>query len=387
MTNSLSGNGTITQRGVGNLTISGNNSLTGIIDIGAYNLTLASANAIGTTTLFSNGGNLSFAPNITVSSLNSSGNITLSSAANILNSYTANGYVNALSSLNVGGNLIANNGTSVTGSAGVSGNVVVTGAANFSNNLTVGGDLTITGASTLGGFVATSGNQSYNGNMTFLSSGTPATANTSAISNFYSSNGNINFNGAVSAGSDSAAAQRSLVVSATNGTALFNNQIGQTVVTNQSGVIQNIPYQNYNNTSISPYALDVHAQTIRVNGDISTFATQQYTGSVVIGGNGSNGNVRLLLSMDPSIIINGDINGSAIGQDSLVMAAVNLPGETTLPTIRTGNIGLTTPLANVKMIQGQQNINTTANFTPLVADISFPTGQMNLNGSVDIHNR
>ena len=83
LTNSISGGGTITQRGAGNLTISGNNSINGVVDIAGYNLTLASANAMGNATLVSTGGNLSFAPNVAVSSLTTSGNITLSNTANI----------------------------------------------------------------------------------------------------------------------------------------------------------------------------------------------------------------------------------------------------------------------------------------------------------------
>ncbi|MBU3557621.1 hypothetical protein ICN18_08260, partial [Polynucleobacter sp. Ross1-W9] len=383
LTNNVSGGGVITQRGAGNLTISGNNSITGAVDIGAYNLTLASANAMGNATLVSAGGNLSFASGVAVSSLTTSGNVTLSNNANIANTFTANGYVTALGNINAGGNLIANNGISVTGSASVGGNVVVTGAANFASNVTTGGDMTVNGASIFGGIVNTTGNQTYNGDLTFLSSGTPSTANNSAISNFYSSAGNISFNGAISAGLDSAAAQRDLVISAANGTVLFNNQVGQNIASVQNGSTQYIPYANYSRASFSPYEMEVKAQNIQLNADVSTFGAQQYTGSVVIGGNGSNGNIRLLLSMDPSIIVKGDINGATAGQDSLVLAAVNLPGESVAPVISTGNIGLLVPLANVKTIQGQQNTNTTGNSNPLVADISFPTGQLNLNGSVN----
>ena len=104
---------------------------------------------------------------------------------------------------------------------------------------------------------------------------------------------------------------------------------------------------------------------------------------MIIGGNGNNGNIRLLLSMDPSIIVKGDINGTKAGQDSLVLAAVNLPGEAATPVISTGNIGLITPLANLQTIQGQQNTNITGGQSPLVADISIPSGQLNLNGSIN----
>jgi MBG domain (YGX type)/YDG domain len=383
LTNTLTGSGTITQRGVGNLTISGNNSISGLIDIASYNLTLANANAAGTATIVSSGGNLSVAPNIALSSLSTSGNITLGTAANITNNFTANGYVNALSSITTGGNLIANNGISVASTTNVAGNVVVSGLANLSGNISVGGDLTINGISTLSGFVNTVGNQTYNGSLTFLSSGTPSTSNTTAIANFYSSAGNISFDGMVSAGLGSAAAQRDLVVSASNGTILFNDQVGQAVTNVQNGTTQFIPYSNYSQANFSPYALDVNAKNIRLNGDVNTFVSQQYTGSVAIGGNGSNGNIRLLLSMDPSIVVNGDINGVIAGQNSLVLAALNLPGESTNSTIQTGNIGLITPLANLKTIQGEQKTNTTGNQTPLVADLSFPTGQLNLNGSVN----
>jgi hypothetical protein len=379
LTNTISGAGTITQRGAGNLTISGNNTMTGVVDIGAYNLTLANSNALGTATLASSGGNLSVASNVVLPNLNTSGNITLATAVNVSNAFTANGYVNALNNINVGGNLTANDGLSVVGLVTVGGNLMSTGTTSFANNVTVTGNLSITGTSALAGFVNTVGDQTYDGALTFTSSGTPQNL---SGANFYSSMGNISYMGTVSAGLGSNSAERNLVVAAPNGTVLFNDQVGQSVILARGSSIETILFANYNHADINPYALDVTAQKIKLFGDITTFQSQKYTGSVLIGDNGANGNIRLLLSMDPSITVDGPINDVTLGQHTLLLRALSLPNTNEVPIITYGNVGLTTALAALDVLVGQQDTDLAA--IPHVADIApIRLGVVNQTGQVN----
>jgi hypothetical protein len=367
LTNTISGNGSITQRGPGMLTISGNNTLSGAVDIGSYNLTVASSNALGGATLVSNGGSLTIGSNVTLPSLRTSGNLTLTSGANISNAFIANnGSITAQGNLNVAGNLTAN------------GDIAIAGLTN------VGGNLIFNGSSSIGGFVSTYGNQFYGGPVTFTSSGVLSNGGIAAVPNFFSSAGNISFNSTVSAGLGSAAARRNLVVSAQNGAVLFNDQVGQNVIDARNVSILTIPYSSYSHADISPYALEVAAQKIQIFGDISTFNSQQYTGAVLIGNNGANGKIRLLLSMDPSINVSGSINDAVSGQDVLVLRAIRLPGDTAIPTITYGDVGTTAPLAGFDVLVGQQN--TDPMVRPLVADISPSrydyVGTINNGGSV-----
>ena len=220
--------------------------------------------------------------------------------------------------------------------------------------------------------------------MTFARSGTLTIGNASAISNFISTSGNISFNGTLSAGNGSAAANRSLVISAANGTVLFNDQVGQNVIDSRGASIQTKSYSLYSDANDNPYALEVDAKTIKIFGDISTFNSQQYTGSVIVGNNGSNGNARLLLSMDPSIKVIGSVNDAVAGQDTLVLRAIRLPGDPATPTISLQDVGLTTPLAALDVLVGEQNTNLSS--APLIAEINPDryryVGTIDLGGSV-----
>ena len=220
--------------------------------------------------------------------------------------------------------------------------------------------------------------------MTFTSSGALTNGSAVAVPNFYSSVGNISFNGTLSAGNGSAAANRSLVISAANGTVLFNDQVGQNVIDSRGSSIQTKSYSLYSDANENPYALEVEAKTIKIFGDISTFNAQQYTGSVIVGNNGSNGNVRLLLSMDPSIKVIGSINDVVAGQDTLVLRAIRLPNDPATPTISLRDVGLTTPLAGLDVLVGEQNTNLSS--APLIAEINPDryryVGTIDLGGSV-----
>ena len=282
LTNAVSGTGILQQRGAGMLTVSGNNTLSGVIDIGSYSLTLGSTNALGSGSLLSNGGNLSVTNGIT------------------LNQLTVNGAVNLLSTVN------------------------------------------------------TTYDQTYNGALTFMSSGTPYSVNGAAVANFYSASGNVNFMGAVSAGVGSKRAERNLVVSAKNGTVLFNNQVGQNVVASRLSNIETINFADYNQSDISPYSVDVEAKTIKLFADVTSIETQQYRGAMLVGDNGSNGNVRLLLSMDPLISITGSIDDVNEGQHTLMLRAITLNDAP--PTINVNaDIGQYKVLNNIDAATGRQN--------------------------------
>jgi hypothetical protein len=383
LTNTISGAGNISQRGIGTLNITGNNSMSGTVDITNYSLALGNANALGSATVVADGGNLSIGSGIVLPSLNTSGNINLISDVNISNAFTANGLVNALGNITTGGNLTANSGIAANGLVNVGANILVNGSSVFAGDVNAVGNITLNGNSSLNGLVNSGGNQFYGGAVTFTSSGALTTANTAAVSNFISTGGNISFNSTVNAGNGSAATNRSLVISATNGTVLFNDQVGQNVIRLRSAEIETIPYTSYGHMDVSPYALKVGARTIKLFGDISTFASQEYIGSVLVGNNGSNGNIRLMLSMDPSITINGPINDVVAGQDTLVLRAIRLPNDPATPTISLGDVGLTTPLAGLNILVGEQNtIQNNASVAQIRTSRFDYVGTINLGGSV-----
>ncbi|MGV0963538.1 MAG: beta strand repeat-containing protein, partial [Polynucleobacter sp.] len=280
--NSISGSGSIVQRGAGTLSITGNNSMSGIVDIANYSLALGSQNALGSANVASTGGILS-----------------------------------------------------------------VTGGATLSR-------LSVAGAVTIDSVINTIGDQVYSGPLTFL------TGNNSSTANFNSSAGNISFMSTVSAGAGSKAAKRNLVVTAANGTVLFNDQVGLDVVDRLSASYTLNPYTStYSGLSgVNPYAMNVTAQNIKLFGDVTTFDGQEYNGPVLIGDNGSNGRTRLLLSMDPSVVVNGPINDVTAGQHTLLMRAFSLLANVgPAPTIRYGNVGNISPLAELSALVGVQETN------------------------------
>ncbi|MBU3637946.1 S-layer family protein, partial [Polynucleobacter sp. es-MAR-4] len=282
LANSISGTGSIVQRGAGILNITGNNSMSGVVDIANYRLSLGSQNALGNANITSTGGNLS-----------------------------------------------------------------VTGGTTLSR-------LSVDGAVTIDSVINTIGDQVYGGPLTFL------TGNNSSTANFNSSAGNISFMSTVSAGAGSKSAQRNLVVTAANGTVLFNDQVGLDVVDRLSASYTLNPYtSSYSGLSgVNPYAMNVTAQTIKLFGDVTTFEGQEYNGSVLIGDNGSNGRTRLLLSMDPSVVVNGPINDVSAGQHTLLMRAFSLLANVgPAPTIRYGNVGNIAPLADLNALVGVQETN------------------------------
>jgi hypothetical protein len=255
--------------------------------------------------------------------------------------------------------------------------------------------LTVDGAVTLMTAVNSTGDQTYNGSVTFLSSGSPyipATATApavDAVANFSSSAGNISFMSTLSAGSDSKGSQRNLVVSAQNGTVLFNDQVGRSLVNSAAATYQTIDFINAYQTNLtdeSPYALNVNAQTIRLYGDVTTFETQKYSGAVLIGDNTRNGNNRLLVSIDPSITFIGTVDDATAGQHALILRAINLPQQTGAPAITIGEVGQTSALASLNALVGVQWNDATALVADINPDRTTYVGELNITGSVKTTN-
>ena len=267
-----------------------------------------------------------------------------------------------------------------------SGRVISTGGSLWVTSGVTLSQLTVDGPVTLMSKAYTSGDQTYNGALTFMSSGKPFIAGSQAADpNFFSESGNIRFMSTVSAGMGSKAAQRSFVVSAPQGTVLINDQVGRALVDKLATTYQTIKFDDYslfNLTDVSPYSLDISAQTIRLYGDVTTFENQQYRGPVLVGDNGTNGFIRLLVSVDPSITFASTVDGAESGKHSLILRAINLPNQAGTPSIAVGDVGKTNPLDRLDILVGAQWTDPAA----LVADISplrtDYVGSIDITGSI-----
>ena len=322
--NALSGSGILAQSGSGVLTVTGTNTnagFTGSLDIGTGKVVIADALALGKDVkVLSNGGTL------------------------------------ALGVDDVGKTPIKLGSLSVTGAITLS---------DLGTNTT--------------GVVHTVGNQKYDGALTFLSSGTASSVSvnngvtivTPGTPNFMSDTGNIAFESTVSAGAGSKDAKRSLVVAADKGSVTINGQIGTNLVSNgDPEAYETIRWSNYaGNLGTNPWAVDVTAKTININANVTSFETQRYTGSTLIGSSKADDTIRLLVSLDPSITFVGSVNDSQAGKHTLVLRAISLPGTTDSPTIETGAIGDKAKLGGLDMRVGQQW--TDPNLA-LVADLAPP---------------
>ena len=113
------------------------------------------------------------------------------------------------------------------------------------------------------------------------------------------------------------------------------------------------PYTYTGTSGANPYALTVTAGTIKINNNITTNQNQTYTGNVVVGGNqvGSSGEERILLSLNPSITINGSINDETTSTHSLTLRSISQLGYSDVPSITlNGTVGATKPLNDLDLI-------------------------------------
>ena len=152
------------------------------------------------------------------------------------------------------------------------------------------------------------------------------------------SNGDITFDGAILGQSGE---NNSLTISAAEKKVTLNGLIGADPST-YTGI-----------SGANPYALSVTAGTIKINNNITTNQNQTYTGNVVVGGNqvGSSGEERILLSLNPSITINGSINDETTSTHSLTLRSITQLGYSDVPSITlNGTVGATKPLNDLNLI-------------------------------------
>jgi hypothetical protein len=293
LANDISGAGTLAQRGIGELTVSGNNTVTGDIDIGDADtgaVVLAHANAVGQGQVVSNGGTLSVAPNTVLSSLVVNGDVTVASAIQSV------------------GDQIYNGALTFTSSGTRTPSDITTDPARVANFESAQGDIAFMGT---------------------VSAGTDSkTAQRSLVVS--ADNGQVTFDDQVGIS----------VVQA-------NTPVFGTVdyVSGYQGAVDT-----------NPWAVDVTAASIALNADVTTFETQLYTSAVLVGDNGSNGYNRLLLSLDPAITIDGSVDDTVKGQHSLYLRAISLDGQDS-PSVAIGEVGQTTPLAALDVLVGSQMLN------------------------------
>jgi hypothetical protein len=202
--------------------------------------------------------------------------------------------------------------------------------------------LTVNGAITLDTNIFTTGNQTYNG---------PVTIDGGSVAQpleIKTQNADIVFNSTLSATSSSFANQNSLKVNAGTANVTFNDAVGWN---NWLGV-----NYNYNLLISSPslYQLNVIANSIFINADITTFNKQRYYGAAVIGNNGTNGTVRRLLSENPEILFDGTLDDQTANTNDLRIFAIAIVGGTPSVTFN-GNVGSTKALKSLTVSTGVQN--------------------------------
>ncbi|MBT8603072.1 hypothetical protein G6662_00585 [Polynucleobacter paneuropaeus] len=275
-----------------------------------------------------------------------------------------------------GNTLISNGTTLMIGSLSAlgSGSVVSSGGSlGVTGNLVLN-SLTTTGPITLVTNIHTANNQIYNGPVTLGAGASVNGVITPML--LKSDNGNISFNGQLLGGASSFANKQSLDIEALNGQVTFGDTVGGSVI-NPDG--SHISYSSAYFDSPNIYNLNVTANTILIKANITTFGTQNYTGNVLIGDNGSNGSTRVLLSEDPSIVIVGTVNDIAPPPNAhnlVIEAITTVANETPIVDVSSAIIGRIDPLASLTIKTGYQNQDTSLPNPPAIADTSVSRGRI-----------
>jgi autotransporter-associated beta strand protein len=270
----------------------------------------------------------------------------LSTAFNLANEISGSGSINQQGSgtLTISGRNTAYSGNTQINSSRLhlassralgSGSVISNSGGLSMDALVELPSLNINGNVVLHSNIYTTGAQSYNGNLEIAANG-----NTS----LEATNSDIRFNGTITAGSNSKGNLRSLLINAGTGTVTFNERVGS-----DRGL-----YANFNARDTNLYTLSVRAARIEINADIMTFENQIYTGAVIIGNNGTNGLIRTLISVDPSIVFDGTIDDATLNTHTLHALAIAVDNSIP-PTLEfKGNIGGTQALASFEAVVGTQ---------------------------------
>ena len=106
-----------------------------------------------------------------------------------------------------------------------------------------------------------------------------------------------------------------------------NAGTGNVIYGDRVGYAFNLEIVDPTTTADSFYKMTVTAGTTTIKGDVMTYEEQTYNSNIDIGGTGSNGLTRTLLSMDPKVIINGNVNDTVANRHTLVAKAVAIRRE------------------------------------------------------------
>jgi autotransporter-associated beta strand protein len=335
----LGGTTGLTKIGAGAVVMSGHNTYTGGTTVTAGTLSLAANDVFyNGGAMLVNGGTLaigSYSDTVGAVTL-SSGSITGGVGVLSANSYSI---TNATGTTTVSANLAGVGGLTKTGA----GNLDLSGANSYvgttlisagtltlsannalsNNQLTSNGitlvvasgvtlpALTVTGDVTLGSSIATVGAQRFNSAVTtgYGSDTNPLTLTTQ--------NGDVTFMSTLGAGENDKVARRSLTIDAGLGTVTFNDRLGEASM-DYSMYVGLFTGRKVTNL----YHLSVKGATINIKADITTLGDQIYEGATWIGDNGTNGSVRTLLSVDPTIRFIGTVDALSAGVIELIVKAI-----------------------------------------------------------------
>ena len=372
VTGVVAGSGDFTKAGSGMLSLTGTNTYSGDTTVSAGTLRLSGSGTLGS-------GSYSGAiTNNGIFRYSSSSAQTLSGVISGTGRVDANSSSTALTltgtNTYTGGTRIAG-GSIVAGSARALGATPTINATSTSSQLTVSSgltlpSLTVTGSAIrLNSAIKTTGAQSYGGNV-LVAAGTRA----SPVS-FTTTNSNISF--AKTLKGQGNAKARSLTINAGTGNVLFGDRVGYAF---------NNETFDANNTADSFYKMTVTAGTTTIKGDVMTYEEQTYNSNINIGSTGANGLTRTLLSMDPKVIINGNVNDTVANRHTLVAKAVAIrrDGQTpgTPDVTYNGTIGQTKKLAGYSGATGYQVASTNYGTIDTGESFGSVTGGTQTNGKI-----
>ncbi|MFM7140050.1 MAG: beta strand repeat-containing protein, partial [Actinomycetes bacterium] len=311
-----------------------------------------------TSTVLNNGGILNILVNVNITFTNNvsgTGSVSLSGTG-VVTINTANTY---------------SGGTNINSSKLIIGNANATGSGSFTSSngtlqVTTGvvlPTITVNGAVKLASDIKTTGSQTYNGAV-LLDAGYAVSGVVTPMK-ITTVNGDITFGGTLAAGDNALSTKQSLNLEANGLTSkiTFNDTVGSSL-TSTSGT-----YGQYlaNPGTASIYKLNITATQIVVNANITTFASQEYHGAVLIGDNKTNGTTRMILAeytASPKITFFGTIDDSTANTHDLIVKAVSLNGDGSEVTFK-GAIGSFTPLKSLTVALGSQNSDTNSLYSDI----------------------
>jgi autotransporter-associated beta strand protein len=233
--------------------------------------------------------------------------------------------------------------------------------------------LTVNGAVTLASSVTSIGTQVYNGPVTIN--------NASNLTTLTTTNADITFGRTLIAGMSN----QSLTLSAGAGQVTFGDQVGVPVQTynTTSGLYTATPFHSYLAMSANNLTnLVVNAGSILLKGDITTFGTQSYSGNMQVGDNGRDGPTRILLSEDPSIVLNGKIDDVTTGQHNLLIRAVTIDGSQVPSITLNSEVGSIRQLESLTMTTGMQNTSSIPIYSDTTIDPTKFVGSIAITNNV-----